>query len=266
MVKRDGAHMFDQLKLPPHIQPFLAQPPVTVSELAKVVGCTVPVLVSRLRLDPSTSPAEKIFPLSTTWRMGFAHSSAVCQATSVVTCLAAGLQSQQFLDDSHPTPCGTTTAVAVATDDIIVLTEEDKAVCETIGRKLDTAMESNSIRRNAAKDVNGELNATAIGFDLTDGRCLSPAVGKHVRFLEYVDVLLDHPTCTPDELARLLGFPHWAFQLVRPLYAVFSEVYRITALPERCCTVSLPDPVLAELVCGSFFVTVVRVLFSKVLE
>jgi len=85
-VKRDGAAMFDQLRIPPALRPFLAQPPIRIDELERVGGLTA-TEIRAAGIDSNEWGANSVlYPLSETWRMGFAYSSAVCQDVSLAVC------------------------------------------------------------------------------------------------------------------------------------------------------------------------------------
>ena len=232
LVKRDGECMFDQLRLPAVLRPLMGQPPLPAWELCEALGCGLPDLQKLAKLSKEPQRADLLYPRLLVWGMGFSWSSLACQSLSVQVCHHAGLLDEDFLADEMPPPLSAAQAVAVATDDICILTNGDRQHAARWGSKIDRALASHGITKNGTKDVNGDLSGTLIGVDLLAGRYLSPGLHKlaawHLAGVE----LLTQPAegaITPLELSAFLGTPHWFMQLMRPLYSCLETVYEHTS-------------------------------------
>ena len=67
----------------------------------------------------SESIADAIlYPVNTTWPMGFSWSSAVAQDCTLQTCLDAGISLDAIMSPEHPMPGKQGELAAVATDDV----------------------------------------------------------------------------------------------------------------------------------------------------
>jgi len=228
LVKRDGECMFDQLKLPEGLQPYMGLPPVTASSLCRELHCSLVELARIGRLPTAPRTDERVYPVLQVWGMGCSWSSLVCQSLSVNTCRSAGFADSDFLADEAPPPADPTQAVAVATDDICVLTNRGEEHARAMARRLDSALAGAGVEKNANKDIDGASNGTLIGIDLSQGRYLSPGIGKLAAWQRAGVELLTNTgeqCITPLALGAFLGTPHWFMQLCRPLYACFSKVY-----------------------------------------
>jgi len=228
-IKRDGAAMFDQLRLPTRLRPYLAQPPLSILDLQRYGGLTDAEAEAACPDGHPADPSERVYPLSTTWRMGFAHSSAVCQDVSLAACNRAGLTKANRLAAGLPRPLATSPVHLVATDDIVAFTDGGADEAATISKRVDAAMDSLGIARNRRKDIDGDLDMTAIGIDMSEGRYFTPSISKAMLALGGGRVLLEAERTTARNLERWLGLPHWFCQLLRPTYSVFGSVYGVTA-------------------------------------
>jgi len=249
ITKRDGECMFDQLALPPALIPFMGQPPLRVRDLLQVTGWSGEKLRRLGRLDRVPSRSALLFPAQRVWAMGFAWSSFVCQANSVEVCRLAGFTPADLLADDLGPPADTGRAVAVATDDIVMLSAKSSNDAALGGAALDRALQRRGIVKNEKKDITAAASGTLIGVDLDRGRYLAPGTEKLTHFLLAVCELAvtPSPSLAPLQLSGLLGTPHWYHQLRRPLYAVFNAVYDHTRLVPDSQPAPLGDAAVGEL-------------------
>jgi len=245
--KRDGQVMFDQLRLPSALRPYLAQPAVSVADLVSRGGFTRDELWSYIDdLDGGALP-ERLWPASTVWCMGFAWSSYVCQATTLTACRRGGIDDDLFLADDKLPPTSCTDGVAVATDDIGLLTSRGADAAVDLAAGVGRGLAAIGVVQNADKAVTAVRNGTIIGLDLDEGFWLAPSRDKLLRWTAAVVALLGRPQCSPRQLSALLGQPRWHFQLNRPLYALFLDVYDFARAEPLHVPRTLPPSCRAEL-------------------
>ena len=133
MIKRDGKSMFDQMLLPEALRPFMAQPQCTASALLEISGWSLDQLQTYWRGPGILVPSSTVFPVSRVWCMDFSWSSAVCQEQSLSICAAAGLPEEALLAEDLPRSADMAARVAVATDDIALLSNVSAAVANGWG-------------------------------------------------------------------------------------------------------------------------------------
>jgi len=227
LTKRDGEAMFDQLRVPGHLVKYLAEPPVTRGELQAAAGWTDADFL--IASDWPGLPAldQPLWPCLTVWPMGFSWSSYACQSQSISVAAAAGLGEEHLLCDGRPPPVNTGAALAVATDDMAYLSCLGEPDARAVGRRLDQALFHAGIKKNATKDVDASEDGTIIGIDLCGGRHLHAGRHKLTAWLSGILHLLssEDQHLSKDGLSGLLGIPHWAGQLRRPVYSCLHEVY-----------------------------------------
>jgi len=245
--KRDGRSMFDQLLAPECCRPYFGQPSFKVGEYLDLVGGTLAQLQMHWRGEGRLSRSSVVFPVSRVWPMGMSWSSAICQQQTLSCCRTAGFDDSCFLaDDVRPRV--TPVAVAAATDDVGIFSSVSRAHSIELAQRLDRAFESANVEKNGEKDVDGSLNGTMVGIELIDGLHLGPERQRALRYLSGTLEFLNTGFCAPVQLARLLGQPHWHYQLCRPLYSILKDVYAITRLEQQDVAIPLPPGVLGELI------------------
>jgi len=255
-TKRDGAKMFDQLQLNPCFRPYLAQAGIRVSDLLAHSDITLSEVQTALPRGCSISNNSVVYPCSNTWRMGFSHSSAVCQDVTLNVCWEAGLDPTQVLADGVMPPDDTSTCFGAATDDIAIYSRGGPDSSMQWGSRLDHAFQKTRVVRNPAKDENGVADMRFIGIDLIRGRFLAPAVEKTVLFIGMVHMLVTASQVIPRHLSAAVGLPSWYAQLVRPLYAVFGAIYDTTRLDDQETPVQLSAAQKGELLAAAVLSTV----------
>jgi len=219
--------MFDQLRVPDHLVEYLAAPSITWADLQTAAGWTDRDFLFFTNWETLPLPTQPLWPCLRVWPMGFSWSSYVCQATSLGIAARAGLSDQDLLCDDQPPPADTGAALAVATDDMAYLTCHGEQDARTVGRKLDSALKQAGVVKNASKDLDACCDGTIIGIDLVGGRYLHAGRHKLAAWLTGMLCLLekDHAQVSKDGLSALLGVPHWAAQLRRPIYSCLHSVY-----------------------------------------
>jgi len=245
--KRDGQVMFDQLRLPVELRPFLAQPSVLVTDLMALGGLTPTDIQTYTDGRATIELPERLWPVSTVWCMGFAWSSYICQNTTLTACSRGGIVDDLFLADDKLPPSSCTDGVAVATDDIGILTTRGVDAAKKLAAQVDDGLAAMGVVQNTDKAVTAVSNGTLIGLDLDAGLWLAASRDKLLNWTVAVVELLSHPRCSPLQLAALLGQPHWFFQLNRPLYSLFLTVYDFMRADPQHVPRSLPRPCRAEL-------------------
>ena len=227
LTKRDGEAMFDQLRVPGHLIPYLAGPSVTRADLQAETRWSDAVFLQASGWPALPPPHQALWPCLAVWPMGFSWSSYACQSTSLSVAARAGLDENHLLCDSRPPPVDTGAALAIATDDLAYLSCRGEADALAVGSRLDHALVEAGIQKNASKDVDACVDGTIIGIDLCDGRHLHAGRHKLAAWLCATLCLLGQqkPRLSKDGLSALLGIPHWAGQLRRPVYSCLHEVY-----------------------------------------
>ena len=246
-TKRDGAAMFDQLLLPDWLGPYLSQPSITAAELVRHSDLSQSELADALGRPVSEPSAVRIFPLSATWRMGFAPSSAVCQDLSISVAERAGLLPESRLCDGRPAPSDATVTHLIATDDIVAFTTKGADHSHVLGRALDSALAAHGVKKNPEKDCDAAKDLTIIGIDLCDGKYLIPGMDKMLSLMASTVAVLGATEVAPRSLERHLGIPHWFGQLQRPYYSIFGATYRHTVGEDLDTPQRLSDECRAEL-------------------
>ena len=113
---------------------------------------------------------ERLWPVCTSWPMGFSWSSFVAQSKLLRCCSHAGLTRDHMLADDLPIPSVIDTTFALATDDVMLFTIGEPHEAKPRLDRQDQSIESAGVVAHRGKDINAELNGTAIGIDLVDGK------------------------------------------------------------------------------------------------
>ena len=140
--KRDGRCLFDQLRLPSSLQPYMGRPRVIGREL-RDAGATPAELRRWCGGFRYLGDAMRLFPVSTCWAMGFSWSSFIAQCLTLNgVCRQAGLLTSAVLSTSRATPLCLAETFAVATDDVMVFSRGPVPRRGPPGPRLDAAMVS----------------------------------------------------------------------------------------------------------------------------
>jgi len=150
LSKLDGQVLFDQLRVPPALSPFLCGPSTTLRRLAKA-GAD-PNLLSALRAQ-GWKRDDKLYPGSNVWPMGFSWASWAAQSHTVALRAAAALHPSSVLAQDRPVPSGESAVSGVATDDIVVLTSGTSFAASRDVLSFKRASSIYGMRRNEPKDV-----------------------------------------------------------------------------------------------------------------
>ena len=244
--KRDAKCWFDQLRLPESLRRWMARPPVTTEELAKIGGLTESEQAAVLESGESWRDGP-YYPVSRVWPMGFSWSSFVAQEELLGICNQAGLSEDCILSCDKITPLSFDVAFAAATDDVMIFSTAGEGRTLTAANDFDIAMASRGAARNTAKDVNDALNATCVGVNLEEGFFLGVPPGRCLAMAVGVLQVLCCRNLSPKHLHQLLGTLQWFDLLRRPKLAVYNAVYQFVqddgdATPKR-----VPSSVCLEL-------------------
>ena len=93
----------------------------------------------RVGAPPSRRQADRAFPASAVWSMGFAWSALVAQSMSNGVCDISGLVSKERISIDAPSPCTADLAAGVATDDVIVASDVSPRRVEVAAEGIDDA-------------------------------------------------------------------------------------------------------------------------------
>ena len=167
LSKKDCRWFFDQLLLPPAIQPWTGRPPITVQELITVGGLTPEEVASFLPGVARVRGRDVFYPVSRVWCMGFAWSSFVAQYTLLACCRSAGFRDSVCLCDERPTPDEASEAYALATDDVMHFTTSGPELSKMRMDDLDEALVSVGSEKHPFKDELAVTDGTCLGTDLS---------------------------------------------------------------------------------------------------
>ena len=204
--KRDGRCLFDQLRVPCQMRPYLGRPPVRVNDL---IGTGKVSLYDIRRSGPSlggVSGSTLLYPRSRVWPMGFSWSSYVAQSTMASVCASAGLCAHWQLADDLMVPTGPT-SFGLATDDIIIFSSKPEPYVRSLLGRLDRAFVRTGVQKHAGKDVDCALNGTAVGVDLVNGLALFGNHGKLAVLIPAIIECLRRDMAAPLQIATSFCFP-----------------------------------------------------------
>ena len=255
IAKRDGRVLFDQLRVPPELVPYLAWPPTTRRRLRRA-GATTQLL---RQLDLLGLPRDApYYPCSLVWAMGFAWASFAAQSHTVALREASGAHSSTVLAQDAPSPAGESLATGVATDDVIMLFAGAKYSAQRDLDMMDDAAVLYGMERNTTKDVDLERTGTAVGISLVDGgaRWAAPP-GTIWRVWTQVLALVRRRRGSPLALQTATGSITWLHLLRRPLFALLRRVYSFCEKGDpqhqRDLSPALCSELLVNAVMGAFW-------------
>jgi len=245
MSKRDGQVLFDQLRVPDALVPYLAAPPTTLRRLAKA-GAD-PQLLAILR-SSGLRRDKKCFPCSRVWPMGFSWASWAAQSHTLALKNSSLIPVSASLAQDMAAPAGEASACGVATDDIILLSGGSQAEALLDVKSLDEACDLFGMGRRREKDVNLASDGVAVGLALLHGGSKWGAPATTVwKIWRQVAALLLTAQTTPRSVQIVIGSISWLNLLQRLLFCLLYRVYGFTSLPGEDVTRPLPDRVKAEL-------------------
>lgn len=246
--KRDASTFFDTLKVPPALQTWFGQPPITMQEFQQH-GLEGEAL--RIACDDcdhnNLGLAELLFPVHAVWPMGFSWSSAVAQDTTLATCVAAGIAEEHILSLDHDIPQCHDEVCFVATDDTVLVHTDARKGRDTLAN-LDRAFESHGILRNASKDISLAPELTALGCDLSNNPVKAePNSEKMGQCICRTLDLLHRTHASPRAVHGLLGVWEWFALLQRGFFSIYDSVYQFVRKEPADCVFPVPGAVLNEM-------------------
>ena len=244
--KRDASTFFDTLRVPPCLEDWFGQPPITVSDLMHH-GMSLQEVEQCVGGPGCINVSTKLFPVHVVWPMGFSWSSAVAQDTTIATCLAAGIDERKILSLDHELPDHHDEVCFVATDDTVLIHKDVRKGAKTL-EKLDAAFLEHGIPRNIEKDVTLERTVTALGCDLSSTPAVAePAISRLAATICKTLDLLRVGRASPRALHSVLGVWQWFFLLQRSLFSIFDAVYDFVRREPPMKVVKVPPAVQNEL-------------------
>ena len=99
--------------------------------------------------------------------------------------------------------------------------------------EIDKALVDHGKKRNAAQDVTGATNGTALGIDLVDGIHFALAIKKLGILQNGVTFILKQRLLSPLEMHTLFGHFTWFFLLARSSLSCFNKVYSFARQPNE---------------------------------
>ena len=228
MSKRDASTYFDILAVPSQLCTWFGQEPVTLSELVDIGAFNseeVTALIDDLSKCGELTDDTLLFPVHAVWPMGFSWSSCIAQSTTIGVLMDAGISVDNILSLEHDLPASQRELCAVATDDTLLFHRCPKQGRQTLQR-IDRAFERHCIPRNKAKDISLSQQMTGLGCDISSSPPLvEPAKYKQAETLLVLSDLLEHSTCSPRALSKVLGILQWFCLLQRGMFSIFDKVY-----------------------------------------
>ena len=186
----------------------MARPPVTARELVREAGMSYAEIERFLELQTDAS-ARWLYPVSRVWPMGFSWSSYVAQEKLLSVCADAGLSSDCILAADLPTPQDLSMAFAAATDDVMIFSNAGPGVTAAAAERLDEAMVSHGVLKNATKDVTDCLNATCVGVNLENGVQWAVPPERCLALVVCATQLAARKEASPEQVLQLLGCLQW---------------------------------------------------------
>ena len=247
MWKRDGKCLFDQLKLPSDLTPFMGRPPFLAKELCEATATSLETLREFWTSSQILTADSVVYPVGLVWAMGFGWSSWVSQCTMLDTCYKSGLDENMILADDLPVPHRASPVYCVATDDIVYLSSGPKPVGRRAARRLDSQFRRRGILKNADKDVDGDISGTMIGIDLVDGKHFAANSDKLAALIRGGLVFFMQGVGSPLQMAAFLGRVQWFNLLCRPTFAALDKVYEFARRADSDMVVPFGDDVLGEI-------------------
>ena len=246
--KRDASCWFDQLQLPPELQRWMGRPKVSLEELCSA-GMTCEEVQGYL-LPGEPTDASAFHPVSLTWPMGFAWSSYVAQEFLLDICKVATLDEARVLSCEAPTPASFDMVNSAATDDVMIFSDGGAGRTSDAAHLLDAEFHRRGVVRNAAKDVDDQLDATCVGVALEAGRHLAVPPARCLAMFVGVLWLLANKFASPKQVHQQLGTQQWFDLLCRCKLSVYDKVYDFVKDHTDTAPRRVPGTVLFELAVG----------------
>ena len=249
LSKRDARCYFDQLRLPSALRGWFGRPPLTKHDFVRWTDVTEDELESYLHGISRMPGSTRCWPVSNCWPMGFSWSSFIAQSKLLLCCRRAGLGDSRMLADDLPFPRESGVTFALATDDVMVFTIGPASVATPWLRRLDSSIAKAGIEAHHGKNVDGELNETAVGVDLVDGERFAPHGPKLAKVLGGTLYFVREGLASPLQVSAALaalGHLSWFALLVRPTFGCFSTIYRHAAASKHDLPAANPDEVLVS--------------------
>jgi hypothetical protein len=249
MSKLDATTYFDQLRAPPALARWFAQPSIKVSDLCDYEGFTLDELNAHLLEGERvvTQISGMLFPCHLVWPMGYSWSSAIAQSCTVQIVKGSGVPTSAIVGMSDPMPQSQDELVFVTTDDVAMIHRSADAARDRVSR-LKASFAKADVLLNGAKEEVAKPRMTALGCDIeADPPRVSPDGSKLARLVGGLLALLVRPVVDPGTFASMLGLLQWFFQLQRPCFAILNEAYAFASLEPQGFARHLPAKVLAEM-------------------
>ena len=112
---------------------------------------------------------EHFFPCSRVWPIGLSWFSCAAQETLLSLCRDSGLTSDFVLAPDAPIPDSCALAFGVATDDLMVFSEDGPGATLSSASRMEATMLRNGVVKNADKDINDACTTTCVDIDLVEG-------------------------------------------------------------------------------------------------
>ena len=149
----------------------------------------------------TTSGDLVLWPVCTTWPMGFAWSSFIAQSQLLGVCTASGLTTERMLADDLDTPADLSAVFSTGDRRRHVVHFGKGRERGTVGSQSDQEFVTHGVLAHPDKAINAALNETVIGIDLADGRYLAPNTPKLLLVLSGCLHFLTLQRASPFEIA-----------------------------------------------------------------
>ena len=177
-------------------------------------------------------------------------SSYVTQEKLLNVCADAGLSSDCILAADLPTPQDLSMVFAAATDDVMIFSNAGPGVTAAAAERLDEAIVSHGVLKNAAKDVTDCLNATCVGVNLENGVQWAVPPECCLALIVCATELAARKEASPEQVLELLGCLRWYDLLRRQQLAAYQQVYKFTMHADSHQQ-PVPGEVIEELLLGT---------------
>lgn len=196
-----------------------------------------------------TADDDCYFPLACNWPMGFSWSSTVAQRTLLGIVATAGLADECVWATDHPLPLTWDLGVAVATDDMMILSDRGPGATLDAAVVFEKDLSSHGAVKHPAKDIDDPLNTCCIGIDLVNGKHWHPPVEKLWQLIAALVDLSASKRCSPGAVAAYHGLVQWFCLLVRLRHFVFESIYEFSSesRAKGWKQVDCPSGILSEL-------------------
>ena len=253
---RDAASFFDQLRLPPHLTPYMGRPDVSLGELVShdldpEYRMSSAELGLACDFDSRDDMSLRVTPCSKVWPMGFGWSSYVAQSFMLGSVRGAGFGDHQLLAEEWCLPPLHEPAITIATDDVLLMqrgsSEEIAAASVSPLHDLDCTWTETGVTCQAAKSFDSQLSCNMLGVSLRDGVALAPRSDRLALLPDAASDLFTRKKCTPRQLSSFIWSLQWWNLLNRPLFSCLSAAYAFCRLDDESSTFALGPLILSEL-------------------